>query len=88
MHTNIRTVVLVASLALLLSASGRAGVAKFYSDDPIWRDPETQDATSVNPIPISDGYDLVENSIVRAWNNQLEDRKEADLLNQTNEVAS
>jgi len=66
MHTNIRTVVLVASLALLLSASGRAGVAKFYSDDPIWRDPETQDATSVNPIPISDGYDLVENSILGA----------------------
>jgi hypothetical protein len=32
--------------------------------------------------------DLIENSIVRAWNNQLEDRREAEALNQTSEVTA
>ena len=30
--------------------------------------------------------DLIENSIVRAWSNQLEDRREAEALNQTSKV--
>lgn len=66
MHMDTRSAAAVASLAFLLSASGRTGVAKFYGDDPIWRDPETQDASSVKPIPVSDGYDLVESSFLGA----------------------
>ncbi len=66
MHTIIRPAIVVASLAILLSAAGRAGTVKFYSDDPIWHDPETQDASGVKAIPISDGFDLVENSFLGA----------------------
>ena len=39
---------------------------KFYSDDPIWRDPETQDASKAQPLKVSDQYDLIENSFLGA----------------------
>jgi hypothetical protein len=48
--------------AIALSAAGQ----KFYRDDPIWRDPETQDASSVQPIKISQQYDFVENTFLNA----------------------
>jgi hypothetical protein len=46
--------------------TGRAAAPRFYSDDPIWRDPESQDASNVQPMKISDQYDLVENSFLGA----------------------
>ena len=61
-----RTAIVAATLTVVLSAVGRAGTVKFYSDDPIWHDPETQDASGVKAIPISDGFDLVENSFLGA----------------------
>ena len=45
---------------------GRAAAPRFYSDDPISRDPESQDASKVQPLKVSDQYDLVENSFLGA----------------------
>ena len=39
---------------------------KFYPDDPIWRDPETQDASAAKPIDLSQQYDFVENTFLDA----------------------
>jgi len=66
MHKTTHYTILFAALWVLLSATGRAGGTKFYTDDPIWRDPEVQDASSVKPIPISTGFDLIENSFLGA----------------------
>ena len=56
-------------LAISLVLFGTAGVAngpKFYPDDPLWRDPETQDASALRELPISEQYDFVENSFFGA----------------------
>jgi hypothetical protein len=45
-------------------ASGNAAAPKFFTDDPIARDPETQDASAVQPIPSSGSYDFIENSFL------------------------
>ena len=39
---------------------------KFFRDDPLWTDPETQDASKVQRIRASDGFDFVENSFLGA----------------------
>jgi hypothetical protein len=39
---------------------------RFYDDDPLNDDPETQDASGVAPIDLSDQYDFVENSFLGA----------------------
>ncbi|HEY6613129.1 MAG TPA: hypothetical protein VIZ32_01380 [Vicinamibacterales bacterium] len=60
-----RLVLTVVTVAALTSAALGVGVAiepKFYSDDPILRDPETQNASGVQEIDISEGYDFLENS--------------------------
>jgi hypothetical protein len=46
----------------VLSGAGQ----KFYRDDPIWRDPESQDASGVRPVDISQQYDFVENTFLGA----------------------
>ncbi len=46
-------------------AAGSAG-QKFYRDDPIWTDPETEDASGVKRIRINQMYDFVENSFFDA----------------------
>jgi hypothetical protein len=51
----------------LLAASTLTGVGpKFYRDDPLWRDPETQDASKAQPVDISEQYDFVENTFLNA----------------------
>jgi hypothetical protein len=63
MHIWIRTsATLALASGLALSAAGQ----KFYRDDPIWRDPETQDASAVRPVKISQQYDFVENTFLNA----------------------
>jgi hypothetical protein len=63
MRNWIRTAVVIAiGSGIALSAAGQ----KFYRDDPIWRDPETQDASSVKSIKISQQYDFVENTFLDA----------------------
>jgi nitroreductase len=53
-------------LLWLAAPAGRAAAPRFYSDDPIWRDPESQDASRTQPRKLSDRYDLVENSFLGA----------------------
>ena len=53
---------LVAVCTVVLSSAG----PKFYRDDPLWRDPETQDASRAQPIDVSEQYDFVENTFLNA----------------------
>jgi hypothetical protein len=47
----------------MLLASGRGAGPRFYSDDPIWIDPDTAfDASGAKPISLSEGYDFLENT--------------------------
>jgi hypothetical protein len=64
------------AITFLWIAAGLAGERKFYPDDPIARDPETQDASGVQPWDVSAPYDLVENSFLGAG-----DRTEMRALN-------
>ena len=48
--------------AVLVTGAGQ----KFYPDDPIWRDPETQDASDVEPVDLSQQYDFIENTFLDA----------------------
>ena len=53
--------------AVWIAAAGARGAGpKFYTDDPIARDPETQDASGARAIEVSDQYDLIENSFLGA----------------------
>src|SRR5215203_112208 len=66
--------------ALALAASGFALTAaspRFYPDDPIWRDPETQNAARVKPIDLSDRYDAIEHSFLGAG--ERADRRAANV---------
>jgi hypothetical protein len=72
-HSSPRSTALRAAawLACLVSVwlaapASRAAAPRFYSDDPIRRDPESQDASQVQPIQVSDQFDLVENSFLGA----------------------
>ena len=61
-------VVCVACCVAVWSAMpvGRAAAPRFYSDDPLSKDPESQDASKVQALKVSDQYDLVENSFLGA----------------------
>jgi hypothetical protein len=51
----------------LATVAALAGAGqKFYRDDPIWRDPESQDASGVRAVDISQQYDFVENTFLGA----------------------
>ena len=54
------------ALTLALSGGDRASGPKFYRDDPIARDPETQDASGARPIDISGQFDFAENTFLNA----------------------
>jgi hypothetical protein len=58
MRTWTCTVVAAAAAVFSLSGAGQ----KFYNDDPIWRDPETQNAAGIKPVDISQHYDFIENT--------------------------
>ena len=56
------TVLLACAVAaFLLTAAPRAGTMKFYPDDPLQREPETQDASAVQTWDIDLVWDLAEN---------------------------
>jgi hypothetical protein len=65
--------------AVTLGGAGQ----KFYPDDPLWRDPETQDASSVQPVDISEQYDFIENTFLDAGD---ETPKRAANVNTVDEV--
>ncbi len=64
-----RTAALGSMLALTLLSSPAAG-PKFYPDDPIARDPESQDASGAQEIDVSQQYDFVENTFLGAGDRQ------------------
>jgi hypothetical protein len=74
------------SLGVLLLAVGAvvpgAG-PKFYRDDPLWRDPETQDAAAARPVAISQQYDFIENTFLDAGD---EDGRRAVNINTVDQV--
>jgi hypothetical protein len=51
--------------ACTLSAVPRAAEPRFYDDDPLWVDPETQDASGAAPVEIDLLYDLSYNLFAR-----------------------
>lgn len=51
----------VAGASLLPSAAPRGATPKFYADDPLQREPESQDASQVQPWEIDLFWDLAEN---------------------------
>jgi hypothetical protein len=69
--------------ALWLSVPGGAAGPKFYADDPIQRDPETQDASNVQEVPVSPQFDLMENSFLGAGDRTF---KPAENINTIGEV--
>jgi hypothetical protein len=64
-------------------AIARTATPRFYADDPIWRDPETQDASNVQEVDVSGQYDLIENSFLGAGDHTL---KRAENVNTVGEV--
>ena len=54
------------ALAIACSMLGSAAGQKFYKDDPIWQDPETQDASSVKRVRSSQWFDFAENTFTDA----------------------
>ncbi|MGH9331174.1 MAG: hypothetical protein ACRD09_12080 [Vicinamibacterales bacterium] len=64
MKTKGRFGLLTAGLAFCwLEASAGGGAPRFYADDPLGREPETQDASNVRRWDVSDEYELFQNSI-------------------------
>ena len=65
---RLRIAILLVGIGVTWSSvpPGRAAAPRFFSDDPIWRDPESQDASKTLPAKVSDQYDLVENSFLGA----------------------
>ena len=63
MHTRLfLTAITATALTWAALEPGLAIDPRFYPDDPIIRDPETQNASAVQEIDISEGYDFLENS--------------------------
>jgi hypothetical protein len=65
MRSLFLSVVCAGSLWLTASAPHTAS-PRFYSDDPISRDPETKDASGVQAVDVSGQFDLIENSFLGA----------------------
>jgi hypothetical protein len=61
-----RFVLAIAVICLAILTATAANGPKFFPDDPLWKDPETQDASGLKEIPISEQYDFVENSFFGA----------------------
>ena len=55
---------LAVAVALAAASPGRAAGPKFYPDDPVARDPETQDASGVAERDASQLYDALANSLL------------------------
>ena len=84
MRSHLFRTVSTAWIVLAIAAvSGGAAGRKFYPDDPISNDPETQDASAVKPWDISNQYDLIENSFLGAGDS---DARRAANVNTVDEV--
>ena len=79
MRTWTTHALVIAAAVAALSGAGQ----KFYRDDPIWRDPETQDASGARPVDLSDQYDFIENTFLDAGE---ENAKRAVNINTVDQV--
>jgi hypothetical protein len=77
------TALTVSALVVWCLAAAGANNVRFYPDDPIGRDPETQDASGVARTPTSAAYDLLENSFLDAGDTET---KRAVNVNTIDEV--
>jgi len=59
-------VAIAVTFAWLPAGSARTATPRFYPDDPIRTDPESQDASKTQPLEVSDRFDLVESSFLGA----------------------
>ena len=57
----LRSLIIFAGVIVVLAAAPRGATVRFYSDDPLTREPETQDASKVQPWDIDLFWDLAEN---------------------------
>jgi hypothetical protein len=80
---QVAAVVVVVAGVWTAGAIARTATPRFYADDPIWRDPETQDASNVQEVDVSGQYDLIENSFLGAGDHTL---KRAENVNTVGEV--
>src|SRR5437867_5589619 len=62
-HDASLLIVLVAALGIFASAVSTKGL-HFYPDDPISREPESQDASKAQPYEIQDLYEMTNNLFV------------------------
>ncbi|MCA1562906.1 MAG: hypothetical protein LC804_22435 [Acidobacteria bacterium] len=84
MRNNLLRAAAAGWIVLAIAAvSGGAAGRKFYPDDPLANDPETQDASAVRPWDISNQYDLIENSFLGAGDS---DARRAANVNTVDEV--
>jgi hypothetical protein len=79
MRTWFTHLLVAAAAVTVLNGAGQ----KFYRDDPIWRDPETEDASKITRIRISQQYDFIENTFLDAGD---EDARRAVNINTVDEV--
>jgi hypothetical protein len=66
LRRTLSTAIAVLTVLCAATDAGLANGPKFYRDDPIARDPETQDASAVREAAISQLYDFAENSFLGA----------------------
>src|SRR5688500_12984436 len=67
MRTRVPVSLLVlAACAWLTVETGGANGPRFFRDDPIWTDPESQDASAMKELVASEQFDFVENSFLGA----------------------
>lgn len=78
------TLITVLSLSLIVAVSLTCDAKKFYDDDPIWVDPETQDASGVQPWDLSEIYDVGQNLFTKPGDRTMNVR--AQNVNTVDEV--
>jgi hypothetical protein len=66
MRPSLAPALALIALAFALSASPGANGPKFFDDDPLWVDPEVEDASGIQPLPVSHQYDFIHNSFLAA----------------------
>ena len=66
----------------IMAAGGRAATPKFFPDDPISHDPETEDASAVQELDVSGQYDLIENSFLGAGEKALKRAENVNTIGQ------
>jgi hypothetical protein len=73
-HLTVCTILSAIGVLLALSASPRSATTRFYRDDPMQREPESQDASKVEEWDIDLFWDLAENMFAHPGDKALNQR--------------